>query len=97
MNPDLEALRKLADGHVRIVGDPLAVQSKRFGETLRTAKAQVADLESTLRELDDLTGKLAEHGMKIDYTLGPIGDAAAHTRRDIDRENPRTFHLPNGD
>jgi hypothetical protein len=44
--------------------------------------------------MDDEAAALEEAGVTMTYTLGPIGDAAAATRRDLHRDRGPTFEMP---
>jgi hypothetical protein len=82
--------------HVRIVAqqDPVPTIVTRWGDAVHTARARVAALTDSLRELDKIAGTLAEKGVVVHVDLGPIGDAAAAARRDLEQEPARTFALP---
>lgn len=74
--------------------DPLPNLTTNLGTTLQAAKKRVGDLTSTLRELDTLQQNLLEHGLDMDIDLGPIGNAAAAARRDLEKQRPHTFEMP---
>ena len=75
--------------------DPVPVLSARWGQTAAEARRKTESLVATLRELDQVAADLEGHGLTVDVDLGPIGNAAAAARRDLDRENPLpTFALP---
>lgn len=80
----------------RVQGDPTANRMRAWGDDLKHAKALVADLETVLRRLDEGAESLSEAGVRMTYTLGPVGDAAASTRRDIAKQKPTAFELPKG-
>lgn len=82
--------------HVRILAqtDPTPMIVARWGEAVTEARTRLDALTDSLRELDKLQGQLAERDITVSVDLGAVGNAAAVTRRDIDRENPRTFELP---
>ena len=44
--------------------------------------------------IDAKAATLAEHGITVDVDLGPIGNAAAAARRDLERTSTATFELP---
>ena len=74
--------------------DPLANRLRAFGEDVKHAKALVADLTSVLKRMDEESAALTESGVQMTYTLGPIGDAAASTRRDMDKPRTGRFEMP---
>jgi hypothetical protein len=77
--------------------DPLANRLRGFGDDLKHARALVADLTTVLRRMDEEANALEEAGVTMTYTLGPIGDSAAATRRDLERERGPKFTMPTGD
>jgi hypothetical protein len=77
--------------------DPLANRLRSFGDDLKHARALVADLTTVLRRMDEEANALEEAGVTMTYTLGPIGDSAAATRRDLERERGPKFKMPTGD
>jgi hypothetical protein len=77
--------------------DPLANRLRSFGDDLRHAKALTADLTTVLKRMDEQANALNEAGVTMTYTLGPIGDSAAATRRDLERERGPKFTMPTGD
>jgi hypothetical protein len=89
-------VRVLDDTELRTIAqtDPLANRLRSFGDDLRHAKALTADLTSVLKRMDDEAEALEEAGVTMTYTLGPIGDSAAATRRDLARNNPNKFQMP---
>jgi hypothetical protein len=89
-------VRVLDQNELRTVAqsDPLANRLRSFGDDLKHARALVADLTTVLRRMDDEAAALEEAGVTMTYTLGPIGDSAAATRRDLERDNPAKFKLP---
>jgi hypothetical protein len=91
-------VRVLDDTELRMVAqsDPLANRLRSFGDDLKHAKALVADLTTVLRRMDEEAAALEEAGVTMTYTLGPIGDSAAATRRDIERERKPGFRMPTG-
>jgi hypothetical protein len=89
---DQDELRTVAQS------DPLANRLRSFGDDLRHARALVADLTTVLRRMDEEANALEEAGVTMTYTLGPIGDSAAATRRDLEKQRDQpTFKLPTGD
>jgi hypothetical protein len=89
-------VRVLDDTELRTVAqtDPLANRLRSFGDDLRHAKALTADLTTVLKRMDEEAAALNEAGVSMTYTLGPIGDAAAATRRDLHRDRGPTFEMP---
>jgi hypothetical protein len=89
-------VRVLDDTELRTVAqtDPLANRLRSFGDDLRHAKALTADLTTVLKRMDEEAAALEEAGVTMTYTLGPIGDAAAATRRDLHRDRGPTFEMP---
>jgi hypothetical protein len=77
--------------------DPLANRLRSFGDDLKHARALVADLTTVLRRMDEEANALEEAGVTMTYTLGPIGETAAATRRDLERERGPKFTMPTGD
>jgi hypothetical protein len=92
-------VRVLNQDELRTVAqsDPLANRLRTFGDDLKHARALVADLTSVLRRMDDEAAALEEAGVTMTYTLGPIGDSAAATRRDLEKPRAPTFTMPTGD
>jgi hypothetical protein len=89
-------VRVLDETELRTVAqtDPLANRLRSFGDDLRHAKALTADLTTVLKRMDEEAAALQEAGVTMTYTLGPIGDAAAATRRDLHRDRGPTFEMP---
>ncbi len=82
--------------HVRVLAqtDPVPVLSTRLGQLAVEARKQLDAFVSTLRELDRTYDTLSEHGFGVTLDLGPIGNAAAAARRDLDRDTGHKFELP---
>ena len=78
----------------RIQGDPIANRLHNFGDTLRKAKTRLHELEALLKTLDEEAAALTDAGVTITYTLGPVGDAAASTRRDLQPTGKAAFEMP---
>lgn len=74
--------------------DPVPNLTSSWGQLAADARRKVDSLTTTLRELDKVTGTLVDHGMKVDVDLGPIGNAAAAARRDLEKDRGPTFNLP---
>jgi hypothetical protein len=89
-------VRVLDETELRTISqtDPLANRLRTFGDDLKRAKALVSDLEHVLRRMDDEAAALEEAGVTMTYTLGPIGDAAAATRRDLHKDRGPAFEMP---
>jgi hypothetical protein len=89
-------VRVLDDNELRTIAqtDPLANRLRAFGDDLKKAKLMVEGLTATLKRMDDEAEALEEAGVTMTYTLGPIGDSAAATRRDLARNNPNKFQMP---
>jgi hypothetical protein len=90
------SVRVLDQNELRTIAqqDPLANRLRSFGDDLKHARALVADLTTVLRRMDEEAAALEEAGVTMTYTLGPIGDSAAATRRDLARNNPNKFQMP---
>jgi hypothetical protein len=82
------AVRQLAQS------DPLPNLSATWTDTAVEVRRLVDNLNVRLRELDKLQATLAEHDITVDIDLGPIGNAARSTRRDLERDTGRTFEMP---
>ena len=85
------AVRQLAQS------DPVPNMASRWGAATARARDAVDNLTLCLRELDKVQEQLRERGMTVDVDLGPIGNAAAAARRDLERDTGRTFELPRHD
>jgi ABC-type enterochelin transport system substrate-binding protein len=59
---------------------PVRALTSRLGELKEEADRRIADLESTLRHIDETKQLLNEHGLTMVVDLGPVGNAAAHAR-----------------
>lgn len=84
----------LAEARTLAQSDPTENLASRIGELKTTADRQVADLIRTLTDLDHTTRLLTEKGLGIVVDLGPIGNAAAAARRDLEKQKPHTFEMP---
>ena len=82
--------------HVRVLAqtDPIANRLHNFGDTLRKAKTRLHELEALLKTLDEEAAALTDAGVTMTYTLGPVGDAAASTRRDLQPTGKPAFEMP---
>lgn len=74
--------------------DPVPNLSAQWTDSIVTVRKRIADLTRDLREMDDLADKLADHEINVSAELGPIGNAAAAARRDLERQKPNTFAMP---
>jgi hypothetical protein len=75
--------------------DPTPQMVARFGEYQLEARSRLAYLVDTLRNLDKLADELAEHAITVSVDLGPIGNAAAAARRDLEKQRDQpTFTMP---
>ena len=74
---------------------PVKSLTARLGELKEQADREVANLETTLRHIDETRGLLNEHGISMTVDLGPVGNAAAHARTAAlaDKGRP-VFSLP---
>ncbi len=79
-----------------ITRDPADALAQQLGEATEQARNAVFHLVGALRGLDSVIGKLAEHQIEVKVDLGPIGNAAAAARRDLERQNDSrpSFRLP---
>jgi hypothetical protein len=83
--------------NVRVLAqtDPVPNLTGQWGTLATTARQKVDELASILRSLDKIEQQLGERGLRVSTDLGPIGNAAASTRRDLEKQNDRpTFELP---
>lgn len=75
--------------------DPITNLTRTAGELALEIRRQIDNLTATLRTLDTARDALNERGVTFDVDLGPIGNVAASTRRDLERDRPGpTFELP---
>jgi hypothetical protein len=88
---------ELADTTIRefAQSDPAPKLTARWGEATADTRRVLAQLVVYLRELDALQEQLAERDITVDINLGPIGNAAASVRRDVEKKD-RTpkFSMP---
>lgn len=77
--------------------NPVRTLTTRLGELKEQADREVANLETTLRHIDATCELLKQHGLPQSVTLGPVGDAAAVTRRDLGKQQGQKFELPKGE
>lgn len=83
-----------------MTANPLAAQpapnlTRRLGELKVEADKHIANLTTTLRDIDKTRHQLHEHGIEMTVTLGPVGDAAAVARRQVDEHKDRAvFTMP---
>jgi hypothetical protein len=75
--------------------DPVSNLTTNYGTHVLAAKRHLANLVKELRDLDHCRMKALEHGVTLDVDLGPIGNAAASVRRDLEKQKDApTFALP---
>jgi hypothetical protein len=75
--------------------DPVPNLTGQAGQLAADARRKLDNLIYTLRELDKIRGTLAEHDITLEVDLGPIGNAAAAARRDLEKKRDQpTFKLP---
>ena len=74
--------------------DPVPNLTARMGNVAMATRNQIEGLVGLLRELDGLHDTLQEHSIDVTVDLGPIGNAAAAARRDLERERPTPFEMP---
>lgn len=60
--------------------NPTLSLSTRLGELKVQADRELANLEATLKRIDETKQLLNEHGLSMTVDLGPVGNAAAHAR-----------------
>lgn len=83
-----------------MTANPLATQptanlTRRLGELKVEADRHVANLATTLRDIDKTRHQLHQHGITMTVDLGPIGNAAAIARRQVDEHKDRpVFTMP---
>ena len=75
--------------------DPVENLSSHYGASTQQARKHLDYLVNCLRAMDGLAAKLSEHGITVGADLGPIGNAAAAARRDLERDTGKpTFSFP---
>jgi hypothetical protein len=75
--------------------DPVPNLTTQWVEAMTTARKSLSALTRALREVDGLSKTLAEHDVTVRVDLGPIGNAAAAARRDLEKNKDKTtFALP---
>jgi ABC-type phosphate/phosphonate transport system substrate-binding protein len=75
--------------------DPVPNLTARWAAYVKQAGDLVSELSAVLRDLDKTADQLAEHKVTVSVDLGPIGNAAASTRRDLEkRSDTPTFKMP---
>lgn len=84
----------IAEARAIAQSDPVPNLTANWGTLAAKARHRVDELNSLLRELDKTTAALAEKGMVVSVDLGPVGNAAAAARRDLEKQKPHTFELP---
>jgi hypothetical protein len=75
--------------------DPVPNLSANWASAAVGARTAVERLTTLLRDLDKTRDQLLEHGIEVSVDLGPIGNAAAAARRDLEkkRDTP-AFEMP---
>lgn len=102
MSVDIEVMtasdaQRAHQDHVRVIAqsDPVPNLTASWGDIVTSARSCVESLTTILRSLDKVQDHLAERGLTVEVDLGPIGNAAAAARRDLEKERPgNTFTLP---
>jgi hypothetical protein len=75
--------------------DPVPNLTRQYAECTQAAKKHLEYLVTELRAIDNLADTLTEHGLTVSVDLGPIGNAAAAARRDLEkRKDAPAFKLP---
>ena len=83
------AVRQIAQSN------PVPNLSARWTDATVRARHAIEDATVCLRQIDDLADQLAAHNVTVSVDLGPIGNAAAAARRDLEKRNGRpTFRMP---
>ena len=67
--------------------DPLANRLRALGDDIKTAKAMSHDLTHLLKRIDKESASLQEEGVTITLDLGPVGNNALATIRDLDQRH----------
>jgi hypothetical protein len=75
--------------------DPVPNLTQRWGAYVKQAGDLTNELAAVLRDVDKTAAQLAEHKVTVNVDLGPIGNAAAAARRDLEkRSDTPTFKMP---
>jgi hypothetical protein len=75
--------------------DPVPAMQQRWVESVQHARKLLDGLVRELRVIDSHAETLAEHGITVTVDLGPIGNAAAAARRDLERDTgKKPFEMP---
>jgi hypothetical protein len=75
--------------------DPVPNLARQLGDAVHDARDATAALIRACRALDTLREQLADHNIAVDVDLGEVGNAAAATRRDLEkRSDTPTFKMP---
>lgn len=75
--------------------DPVENLAHQIGQEVTRATTLLADLERSLRRLDEKRELLRKRGLIVDVDLGDIGNAAASARRTLEAgKGKTTFRLP---
>lgn len=72
---------------VALTQNPVRALTTRLGELKEEADRRIADLESTLRHIDETRELLNEHGIGLVVDLGPMGNAFQNARRALVDDN----------
>lgn len=81
--------------HSIATANPVRSLATRLGELKEQADREVANLETTLRHIDETKQLLNAHGLAMTVDLGDVGNAAAHARRAaVADATTATFALP---
>jgi hypothetical protein len=75
--------------------NPVPNLTAQWTDHVMQARRLVGMLTSELRSIDDVQNSLGDHEIRVSVDLGPIGNAAAAARRDLEKQKPGTkFELP---
>lgn len=75
--------------------DPTENLAHQIGQEVTRATTLIADLERSLRRLDEKRELLRARGLIVDVDLGDIGNAAQAVRRTCaERDQSTKFRLP---
>ena len=83
--------------HVRVISQAGVAENlnSRWSESVSAARKLVDALERELRQMDELASLLQhEHQFTVAADLGPVGNAAAATRRDLVERGGTMFAMP---
>ena len=78
--------------------DPVPTLTTHWGQAVQAARHRVDQLADTLRELELVEQRLAEHGITLNADLGPVGNAAKAARQTVQEHKAdhqtQVFTLP---